>query len=173
MTGSEYSFSTKLGRGYIDTQFGVKEVEYSLIDGEAIFEGDIVLGTEEELAATQQDAPLGNLSFAEDDDKQGRGIVISDERHRWPDGVVPYQVARDLPNKERVSKAIAHWQKHTSLRFVNRTNQKDYVVFRPHSSQCSSNVGRVGGEQFVNLAGGCHEGTTIHEIGHMIGLWHN
>jgi hypothetical protein len=33
-------------------------------------------------------------------------------------------------------------------------------------------VGRQGGQQFVNLGSGCTTGNTIHEIGHVVGLWH-
>jgi hypothetical protein len=33
-------------------------------------------------------------------------------------------------------------------------------------------VGRLGGQQFINLADGCSTGNTIHEIGHSLGMWH-
>ena len=40
------------------------------------------------------------------------------------------------------------------------------------STGCSSFVGRQGGRQEVRLAPGCTLGNTIHEIGHLVGLWH-
>ena len=49
--------------------------------------------------------------------------------------------------------AIAHWQEKTPIRFVPRTTQGDYVVFRPGTG-CSAGIGKNGGEQYVNLATG-------------------
>ncbi|EDO36645.1 predicted protein, partial [Nematostella vectensis] len=38
---------------------------------------------------------------------------------------------------------------------------------------CCSAVGRVGGRQEVFLGYGCHGfGTILHELGHVIGFWH-
>ena len=43
-----------------------------------------------------------------------------------------------------------------------------YVICR-----CYSNVGRVGGEQELSLAGPClKKGTAIHELMHALGFWH-
>jgi biotin-(acetyl-CoA carboxylase) ligase len=33
-------------------------------------------------------------------------------------------------------------------------------------------VGRRGGKQVISLGTGCNVGSTIHEIGHALGLWH-
>jgi hypothetical protein len=76
-----------------------------------------------------------------------------------------------LPNQARVTQAIAHWEATTSYRFIPRSTETDWVTFRPGSG-CSSHVGRQGGQQFVNLATGCTRGSVIHEIGHVVGLWH-
>jgi hypothetical protein len=75
-----------------------------------------------------------------------------------------------------VTDAIAHWQSNTRFTFVLRTpanaaQYPDWVTFRP-SGGCSSAVGRRGGQQFVNLGPGCTTGNTIHEIGHVVGMWH-
>ena len=50
-------------------------------------------------------------------------------------------------------------------------DEANFVIFRPGDG-CSSSVGRVGGQQFINLASDCGTGNTIHEIGHALGLWH-
>jgi len=136
-------------------------VQYTVVDGLAIFEGDIVLGTVEEIEQ-QTEVVRQGLSEA---------VVITGSQFRWANCRIPYTIDPALPNQSRVTEAIAHWEANTNYRFVVRTNQPDWVTFRPGSG-CSSMVGRRGGQQFVNLADGCLRGQTIHEIGHVVGLWH-
>jgi len=136
-------------------------IDYEVVDGQAIFEGDIVLGPAAHMEAV---AGAGEPGM--------EAVAITGDRFRWRNGVVPFQIDADLPNQSRVTNAIQHWEQNTSIRFVARTAQhSDFVTFRP-SSGCSSSVGRQEGEQFVNLGDGCSTGSTIHEIGHTVGLWH-
>jgi hypothetical protein len=77
-----------------------------------------------------------------------------------------------IPAQHRITDAIAHWHAKTSLRFVPRTNEDDYVYFRRVASGCASHVGRRGGRQELILADTCSLGNVIHELGHAAGLWH-
>ena len=90
---------------------------------------------------------------------------------RWPNNTVYYEIQPGLPNQQRITNAIAAWEAIAPLRFVERTNQEDYIFFQTGGG-CSSFVGRIGGVQEITLANNCGTGNTIHEIGHALGLWH-
>ncbi len=145
--------------------FRARAVQYVVVDGLAMFEGDIILGTAEEVERTSEQlraAVAGALP---------ESVVISGAQFRWPNCTVPFTIDAGLPNQARVTDAIAHWQANTGFRFVARTTEADFVTFRA-STGCSSSVGRRGNQQFVNLEAGCTTGNAIHEIGHTIGFWH-
>lgn len=97
--------------------------------------------------------------------------VIDGFTNYWRSGIVYFTINASLPNQQRVLDAIAHWQANSSIRFIQRTTQTDYIEFIS-STGCSSFVGRIGGRQVINLAAGCSTGNTIHEIGHAIGFFH-
>lgn len=145
--------------------FHARAVQYAVVDGLAIFEGDIVLGTAADVA--QRTEQLRQESSGQ----IAMGVVITGAQYRWPNCTIPYTIDSTLPNTARVTDAIAHWQANTRYTFVARSSETDYVTFRP-SSGCSSSVGRQGGQQFVNLGPNCSTGNAIHEIGHTVGLWH-
>ncbi|EDO28644.1 predicted protein, partial [Nematostella vectensis] len=68
--------------------------------------------------------------------------------------------------------AMDEWQASTCLRFVPRTNQKDYLWFFRQKG-CWCHVGRIGGRTSLSVGYGCeYQPVMTHEIGHAVGFFH-
>lgn len=141
------------------------EIVYSVHEGNAIWEGDIDLGPAEWISSTPMEALRRK-------DGPRLGVAIDGSTYRWPSAIVPYVIPSGFPSPSRITNAIAHIEANTAdVDFVVRTTQANYIQFRT-STGCSSNVGRIGGRQYVNLASGCSTGNTIHELLHALGMFH-
>lgn len=158
---------------------------YEIIDGLAIVEGDMIIGTEEEMAALE-DADGITVQSTLLYSRVCWTFLFVDlhcENYRWPNAVVPYVFADDWGDPDmagdenetmrtQILAAMDEIEAVTAIRFVPRTSQGDYVRFK-NSTGCSATVGHEGGAQNVNLAFGCrNEWIIVHEMLHMLGLKH-
>ena len=157
-------------------KFAFKSIKCSVINGLAIYEGDIFLGTANDIKnrGSPNDIP-SNLGVG-DNNSDTRGVGITDMRFRWPKRIIPYSIVVDLPDQERVTNAISHWEEKTDFKFVlrdkgsNSISHKNYISFEEHDG-CFSSVGMQGnGKQVISLGPNCTAGNAIHEIGHTLGL---
>lgn len=151
------------------------KVTYEKKDGLAIFEGDIVLGTIEQAEAWR--AQIEDKSS--DSDMKAQSIIITGKRYRWKNNLVPYRFGPNVSNdvKDMVYRALDHWSEKTPMEFVYRdSNNSDqysnYVEIVDDEYACWSYVGMLDGKQLLNVHKACGFGSTVHEFGHAIGLWH-
>jgi len=109
--------------------------------------------------------------------KQRNGIL---KAQRWTNGVLPYVInatGYSQENIDMIKEAMRTIEKHTCIRFPERTNEKNYIVIYTGGGGCSSHVGMLGNHypvQHVSLdkdACMIHR-TIMHELLHSVGLHH-
>ncbi|MFC4585887.1 M12 family metallopeptidase [Sphaerisporangium corydalis] len=171
-------------------------IGYVEIDGHAVTEGDIVIGTAGEAASgriqlpgifpevTDIPAPATGLRVRDDPGgparpgdcrRAGASTATTRAEALWPGGRVPYVLSPDLPVKARdaITAAMKDFQDQTCVRFVPRAAEAAFVQIVAGDG-CYSYVGRVGGEpQELSIGRGCErKGIVIHELLHSIGFYH-
>lgn len=149
-------------------------VTYVVKHGQAIFQGDIILEKVDLIEPLRPPPSAGIDSFG-----------LDYAQYLWPkvgdQYQIPYVIASGSGNLTNLNNAIAQFNStFLNIKLVARTTQTDYVNFyfdpNDNSAQCDATVGRTGGEEQVGGSGGsfnpCTVGTLLHELGHVVGLWH-
>ncbi|GBM26864.1 Tolloid-like protein 1 [Araneus ventricosus] len=70
--------------------------------------------------------------------------------------------------------AMRHWENYTCVQFVEREEHPNYIVFTERPCGCCSFVGKRGnGPQAISIGKNCDKfGIVVHELGHVVGFWH-
>jgi hypothetical protein len=141
-------------------------VTYQVIDGMAVYEGDILLGPAQELLNRWGGgAGWGNNTMS--------AVAVKNSSHLWPGAVLPYEIDGSVSNESRshIQWAVGEAASAGLTLRPRDVGDRDYLVFRDVGEGCSSYVGRVGGPQAVNLTG-CGRGSVLHEVLHAAGFLH-
>jgi hypothetical protein len=130
-------------------------------EGLAVVDGDIVLGSADELSHPGSSKAL-----------------LYTRQNLWTKGEVPYVLATDFPKRSMVEAALAEFHANTKIKFVPRTSERNYLNFvltdNPNIGGQSS-LGMVGGEQklWINRdTAKWNKGTVIHELCHALAFAH-
>lgn len=145
-----------------------KEVTFLDCDGIGVFEGDIVLGSTLQLQLDPTLRPPIEPLVGQ----ELRGLGILGGNFRWPDKLIPFKLDGSLANEQVILDAIDHWEAKTEIRFTKKmAAHQNWVNFRD-AGGCWSSVGMQGSRQDVSIDAAASVGNAIHEIGHVVGLWH-
>ncbi|KAG8221972.1 hypothetical protein J437_LFUL016521 [Ladona fulva] len=95
----------------------------------------------------------------------------------WDFGVIPYEIDANFSgaHKALFKQAMRHWENHTCVKFVERgVDHPNYILFTERPCGCCSFVGKRGnGAQAISIGKNCDKfGIVVHELGHVVGFWH-
>jgi tolkin protein len=96
----------------------------------------------------------------------------------WDYGVIPYEIDANFSggHKALFKQAMKHWENFTCIKFVERNplDHPNYIVFTERQCGCCSFVGKRGqGAQAISIGKNCDKfGIVVHELGHVVGFWH-
>ncbi|MEM1178426.1 MAG: M12 family metallopeptidase [Acidobacteriota bacterium] len=143
-----------------------RKVVYEKVDGLAIFEGDIILGSIEEAEAWNEAHDRGEAATQKS--------ILRSPGFFWPNGAIPFAFEFTVPADRRADfrDAARHWYDSTGIELIESPSSPDLVLVRQVSLGCRSAVGRTRGFQFIDVDPTCSVGEMIHLIGHTIGFWH-
>lgn len=143
-------------------------VQFEVVDGMAIYQGDIMLGPVTQLAFRYGLPPQL--------DPNKRSAVTTNRNNRlWPGGIIPYEIDATVTPKKReyILWAVAKVNNSALTVRPRLPHEKDYIQFTESGGSygCSAYLGRVGGAQAVRVRS-CARGSVIHEVLHAAGFYH-
>jgi len=158
----------------IQTIYGVRDGD------ELIFEGDVKFPLPEQFLMQRevflQEKVTKEKRRLEEVAKIKYAFGVGTALSLWPInefGIieVAYVISPNFVDSTRVKNAFALWEKTGIIKFLPFTNQKSFVEFIS-SGRTISNIGRLPPYQSVEVSSKEAPGSIAHEIGHLLGLFH-
>jgi hypothetical protein len=139
-----------------DVEGNILITEVNIDGNKALIHGDIIISSLEDLKKKMSDSEYLKLPPAK----------------LWSYGIVPYVISDDIPEPDRIIKAIDYLNQKTNVRFVKRNDHLDYIRFVRGDRNCYSYLGKQSDEQEITLSENCSAGTIMHELLHALGFLH-
>ncbi|XP_011152064.2 tolloid-like protein 2 isoform X1 [Harpegnathos saltator] len=109
---------------------------------------------------------------------RARRAATARKERVWDHGVIPYEIDGNFSgaHKALFKQAMRHWENFTCVKFVERMPREhpNYILFTERPCGCCSFVGKRGnGPQAISIGKNCDKfGIVVHELGHVVGFWH-
>jgi hypothetical protein len=167
-------YSDQFYEGNLQWNDSMYEIKYQINGSQKIFEDDIILFNTPIWHPYSNEGPL----------QKAVPDPFLSLSMKWPDGIIPYKIDRNIQLKNiklfnNIKDAMNFWDDKTVIDFIklNETNSlvyPDYVFFKYSPYGCKSPVGKnpTGGKQIIEVNSNCSYGKILHEIAHLMGLWH-
>ncbi|KAL2720343.1 bone morphogenetic protein 1 [Vespula squamosa] len=120
----------------------------------------------------------GTESLVHDFPTRNRRAATARKERVWDHGVIPYEIDGNFSgaHKALFKQAMRHWENFTCVKFVERVPREhpNYILFTERPCGCCSFVGKRGnGPQAISIGKNCDKfGIVVHELGHVVGFWH-
>lgn len=130
-----------------------------------------------EYAVAEGDIVLGKISDLEKKVAKRNAYTVGESpaARTWPGNKIyyTYDAGLSAASVANLNAAIAHYHARTSVRFIPRTTETNFVHVIPSTpSDCRAQAGMVGGMQLLWFGEACAVPNAIHEFGHALGLYH-
>ncbi|SUI97853.1 Flavastacin precursor [Sphingobacterium spiritivorum] len=101
-----------------------------------------------------------------------RSAIISDVVKKWPDGIWYYKIVSS--RRTEILQAMSWIAANSSVKFVERTNQTNYVIIYDTNAPTSSSnhIGMESYSKEIYISASHAVGTIAHEILHSLGFFH-
>ncbi|MBN4082739.1 M12 family metallopeptidase [Phycisphaeraceae bacterium AH-315-B13] len=92
----------------------------------------------------------------------------------WSNDTIPYAFSGNTTqaNRDAMLAAMGELTRVSQVKFIERTNETDYIFIQNSATSNSSFIGRIGGAQTINIFNWNFEFIMVHELMHAIGVHH-